>query len=40
MLIHSCSFKGKKTGRLNTNVWSLEFVDCVLKTGYSSEAEV
>ena len=38
MPIHPHSFEGKKTGHLNANVWSPEFVDCVLKMGGSSEA--
>ena len=40
MPIHPCSFEDKKTGYLNANIWSLEFVDCVLKTGGSSKAEL
>ena len=38
MPIHPLSFEGRKTGCLNANVWSSEFVDRVLKTGGSSEA--
>ena len=38
MPIYPRSFKGKKTGHLNANLWSPKFVNCVLKTGGSSEA--
>ena len=37
LAIHPCSLEDKKTGLLNADVWSPEFVDCMLKTGASSE---